>query len=884
MSVTLRRRKSTAKESAYPPELRNFVGRQSFLLIAIGEHSVSPEYTREQVCIGSMTVTSYFHIHNRYHSWFNTVTQLKGYYDLFLITPTGDVVYTMFKEKDFASNLSSGTWTDTGLARAFRKSMSAEGKEGAVFVDFEAYEPSNLEPAAFLSRRITKSGRTIGVIALQMPIGRIREIMQTTAGMGDTGETYIVGPDYLMRSDSRFSEDTSILKTEVRTEAVERALNGETGSLTISDYRGEPVLSAFRPFGFLGADWVMLAEQDVAEVQSPIDEMLVSIVFISVTIALIIGTAGLILARSITQPLALLSQSVAKFRESRQAEHLADSSRPDEIGDIARGFHAAANEVASYIDDINSARDELKAGESELRDREERIRLLLEVSPIGFSLTRLTGELLFSNAALRKTIRLEADDAMPSDMADLYIDKDDRSQMVGTLVRDGEVSAVETTWRAVNGELIWITISAKIIDYDGDQAILSWIDDITVRKQVEHEMHSQRQALAAVLENTVQAIVAVDKDLNLIVCNKKFQELLQLPDELTEPGTTTRAMVERAAEVGFYGDGDKEELVETRMAALSSGKPLSVEISTADGLIWFATLQPDDDGGFVMTYTDITERKLAEQRMSELASKLAKYLSPQVYESIFSGEQDVTISTSRKKLTVFFSDIKDFTATTEDLEPEELTFLLNDYLTKMTEIALEYGATIDKYVGDAMLLFFGDPATNGVKEDALACVKMAVAMQQRMADLQAKWKDFGHRRQFRMRIGINTGFCNVGNFGSEDRMDYTIIGGEVNLAARLEGISDPDGIMLAGETYALVKDEFVADEQEPIQVKGISRDIIPYKVMGIFDNPNESASYIRSEDDAMRLYVDLRKLDAEGRAKAAEELEQKAKQLRDING
>jgi len=120
-----------------------------------------------------------------------------------------------------------------------------------------------------------------------------------------------------------------------------------------------------------------------------------------------------------------------------------------------------------------------------------------------------------------------------------------------------------------------------------------------------------------------------------------------------------------------------------------------------------------------------------------LSTKLSKYLSPQVYSSIFVGQRNVEIASTRKKLTVFFSDIADFTATTDDLESEELTSLLNRYLTEMSKIALMHGATIDKYIGDAILVFFGDPETKGVKEDALACVDMAIAMQRRVAS--AKW-------------------------------------------------------------------------------------------------------------------------------------------------
>ena len=176
-----------------------------------------------------------------------------------------------------------------------------------------------------------------------------------------------------------------------------------------------------------------------------------------------------------------------------------------------------------------------------------------------------------------------------------------------------------------------------------------------------------------------------------------------------------------------------------------------------------------------------------------LSKKLAKYLSPQIYQSIFSGEKDVSLTTQRKKLTVYFSDIKNFTQTTEDLQPEDLTYLLNSYFTEMSKIALKHGATIDKFIGDAMLMFFGDPDTKGVREDARACVLMAIEMQQRMDDLKKVWFEKGYEHPFEMRVGINTGYCNVGNFGSEERMDYTIIGGEVNLAARLESSAAPGG-------------------------------------------------------------------------------------------
>jgi adenylate cyclase len=159
-----------------------------------------------------------------------------------------------------------------------------------------------------------------------------------------------------------------------------------------------------------------------------------------------------------------------------------------------------------------------------------------------------------------------------------------------------------------------------------------------------------------------------------------------------------------------------------------------------------------------------------------LSSKLAKYLAPQVYDSIFTGQQDVKIVSKRKKLTVCFSDLVGFTEITDQMESEDLTQLLNHYLTEMSKIALQYGATIDKYVGDAIVMFFGDPISLGVREDALACVQMAIAMQRRAGELAQEWSNSGIATPLRCRIGIHTGYCTVGNFGSDDRMDYTMVG------------------------------------------------------------------------------------------------------------
>jgi len=222
-----------------------------------------------------------------------------------------------------------------------------------------------------------------------------------------------------------------------------------------------------------------------------------------------------------------------------------------------------------------------------------------------------------------------------------------------------------------------------------------------------------------------------------------------------------------------------------------------------------------------------------KQKLESISQQLSKYLSPQIYDMIFSGEQDMHISSKRKKLTIFFSDIVGFTPLTEDLESEELTDLLNHYMTEMAKIALKHGATIDKYIGDAIVIFFGDPTSNGYRQDALNCVKMAMEMQEKNREIRAHLVNEGIVSDFQMRIGINTGYCTVGNFGSDDRMDYTIIGGQVNLASRLETNAEPSGILISHETYSLVKEEVKCTSKGEVKVKGISKSIKTYQVESI---------------------------------------------------
>ncbi|MBP7736393.1 MAG: response regulator [Spirochaetes bacterium] len=252
----------------------------------------------------------------------------------------------------------------------------------------------------------------------------------------------------------------------------------------------------------------------------------------------------------------------------------------------------------------------------------------------------------------------------------------------------------------------------------------------------------------------------------------------------------------------------------------------------------------------------------ARKKIEDLSRQYSTYISPQLARSIRDGEITASIGSSRKKLTVFFSDIKDFTRQTEKLEPEDMTYLLNHYFDTMTGIVHAYRGTLDKYIGDAILVFFGDPATQGVREDAEACIRMALAMQEAIGTLQSAWQSKGIALPLQVRMGITTGFCTVGNFGSSTQLAYTIMGTPVNLASRLQSQAKPGGIMISEETYQLVKDQFECVAQPPIDVKGISYPVQAYEVMSA-----ASAGTCSLQSDHCHIRIDTDSLNDEERSR-----------------
>jgi len=254
--------------------------------------------------------------------------------------------------------------------------------------------------------------------------------------------------------------------------------------------------------------------------------------------------------------------------------------------------------------------------------------------------------------------------------------------------------------------------------------------------------------------------------------------------------------------------------------------------------------------------TDIeNELSFKNEQITNIMEKMKKYLSNQLYDLITGGKLEAsTLTHRRKQLTIFFSDIVGFTDITDSIEPEQLSAVLNSYLNEMAKIATKWGGTIDKYIGDAIMIFFGD--REGIvdpSEEAKKCVLMALEMQANMQRLRGDWSKMGFNHRLDVRIGINTGFCTVGNFGSEERMDYTLIGGQVNVASRLEHQAPVGGILISGSTYQMVKEGFECHPRGSIQVKGVAHPIETFEVTALRESDATVSSLLRIDPNGFEI-------------------------------
>ncbi len=283
---------------------------------------------------GDSTTSSYENATNRYDPIFRGYTRTYGYDDLLLITPDGEVVYSVQHNDDFGENVVTGQYSDQAIADAFRGAMA----DSITVVDFSSYTPSNGVPASFVAAPLKMDGIVFGVVALRLSIDAMNQVMAQTDGLGESGQTYLVGSDFLMRSDSRFSEESTILKSEVRTPGVELALDGTADCRVFEDYRGTSVFSCFDKVQAAGLEWAILAEIGEDEATAAAAGIRNGLLLMLVIFGAIVSVLGLLISRSIAEPLKRIAATAKQLAVGDLDQSVEVDSR-DEVGELADAFN-----------------------------------------------------------------------------------------------------------------------------------------------------------------------------------------------------------------------------------------------------------------------------------------------------------------------------------------------------------------------------------------------------------------------------------------------------------------------------------------------------------------------------------------------------------------
>ena len=325
-------------------------------LIAQNPEPLGSKNNLKQMPGSSLYAQSY----NQYHAWFNEFLQKFGLYDIFLVNNDGKVVYTVFKELDFATSLTRGPWKNSGLAEAYRKALRLDDGQ-AYFTDMALYTPSYDAPAAFASTPIFEKGQRVGTLIFQMPLDTITQVMSQRSGMGETGESYLIGSDKLMRSDSYLDpENHSVVasfrapqKGMVDTQAAQAVLAGKSSVDEIIDYNGNPVVSAYTPISLGGNAWGLLVEVDVAEAFASSQQMQTLVLIIGLLGAIIIALAAYAFALRMAKPIIALADKMTQVGRSFNFKERVEVVSQDEIGKASESLNVMLSSIDVALTEVN---------------------------------------------------------------------------------------------------------------------------------------------------------------------------------------------------------------------------------------------------------------------------------------------------------------------------------------------------------------------------------------------------------------------------------------------------------------------------------------------------------------------------------------------------
>ena len=322
----------------------------------------------------------YGQTNTKHHPYLSKIKETYRLYDLFLVNLDGDIIYTVVHEPDFATNLLHGPYRDQNIARAFQ-----QAKDKNTIVDFDHYAPSQDQPASFVASPLYVGSELQGVLITQLPLDQIDEITQERSGLGESGEVYIVGQDYLMRSDSRFSDESTVLKLKVETIGTQNALAGKSGTQIIADYRGVEVLSSFAPLEIGPLRYAFLAEIDEEEILAPVHQLMMIVSLLIGLSIVVIYLVALYFSRSFSKPIRQMKDTILLLAQGILPDKISRINKIDELGAMSEAIitmHEGYGKTAIFAREL---------GEGKLQQAYE---ALSEQDVLGNALLKMRQELI----------------------------------------------------------------------------------------------------------------------------------------------------------------------------------------------------------------------------------------------------------------------------------------------------------------------------------------------------------------------------------------------------------------------------------------------------------------------------------------------------------
>jgi PAS domain S-box-containing protein len=588
---------------------------------------------------------SYHRVHQKFHPQLNKVKERFGFYDLFLVDhQTGDTLYACAKDFDFATNLLKGPYKGTNLAKAFHAAKNTNASTFSRLIDFELYPPSHNAPAAFIVSPVFDGKEKIGILIVQIPIGPIDRIMTADrrwekVGLGKTGESYIVGRDNKMRTNSRFllespqeylalmkllgtspdigqlikTHNTSVMFQTVKTEATKNILKGNHGTKLIKDYRGVPVLSSYKPLNMEDVEWGIIVEIDEKEILEPIVYVRNRVLTILPILVVGISLLSLFVSNTISKPIRLLNRGIQAIKAGDLSTRVPVVTK-DEIGDLAQSF--------------NDMAESLQKAQADLRLYNQAI----EQSPVSVIIADKKDIIQYVNPKFSEVSGYASEEAIGNNAWRLK--SGNRSEEVYRelvkTIRSAKRWQGEILSRRNTGELFWERAHiAQIQDDSGNITHFVYLsEDITTLKKAEESLVESEENNRLLLESVAEGIFGVNLEGKIMFVNPAAMRMLEY-DRSELVGANAHDLFHHS-----YPDGTPYPVEDCPMyKAFTKGttnrimnEVLWPKSGNSFAVEYNATPVSKEGklSGAVITFNDITERKKAEEALQQRVDELAK--------------------------------------------------------------------------------------------------------------------------------------------------------------------------------------------------------------------------------------------------------------------